>query len=513
MAISFDQFLKKAGGTSKDVRIDESILPESSNTGFLSNVSSSIKNRGANVVEQLNNPNGQNPILSGIKATGEAFGAIGDVVGAGAKAIAPNLTKKIGDTFSEAISHASNYQNPKTGKTLGEELLQLQERDPNLGGAVEQILQGLQGTGDIANNILVAQGGKLTAQKGVDLTKKVPTPTLNQAGELFKGAGEKVTGVVTKMEEPVKIALQSYEANQPSLFQRVKNFATGVESPKPIGNKPITEANTAVRLLEPGTEWQIGVDARRVSGKIWNDLIQPALNASEDFVGKNGFFETLRNRIIAENKDLGRRNTLLNAFENFQDDFKHVANFKLPKLQEYKEGWAKFVPEKAYKGEPIAGALNEVRKLAAQEARKIIYENLGGKVKQAYIDYGNLQSIVEAGIKSVEGLTDKSFTRKIYEFVIDKAVTPVATVAGKVLYKTGDGLEFIGNGGAKKVKDVIVNSQTRGTFPVKIEKPKELKVKSGSENKIKVNTPRTKEAEYLKSQGIEPYSKNLPTIK
>jgi hypothetical protein len=38
---------------------------------------------------------------------------------------------------------------------------------------------------------------------------------------------------------------------------------------------------------------------------------------------------------------------------------------------------------------------------------------------------------------------------------MDKAVTPVATVAGKILYKTGSGLEFLGDKGAKKVGDII----------------------------------------------------------
>jgi hypothetical protein len=38
---------------------------------------------------------------------------------------------------------------------------------------------------------------------------------------------------------------------------------------------------------------------------------------------------------------------------------------------------------------------------------------------------------------------------------MDKAVTPVATVVGKILYKTGEGLEFIGESGAKKVGDIV----------------------------------------------------------
>ena len=38
---------------------------------------------------------------------------------------------------------------------------------------------------------------------------------------------------------------------------------------------------------------------------------------------------------------------------------------------------------------------------------------------------------------------------------MDNTVTPIATIAGKVLYKTGEGLELIGNSGAKRVRDII----------------------------------------------------------
>jgi hypothetical protein len=99
--------------------------------------------------------------------------------------------------------------------------------------------------------------------------------------------------------------------------------------------------------------------------------------------------------------------------------------------------------------------LNEVRALAAQKARQLIYQKLGAGVRQAYIDYGNLKSIEEAGIKSVDALRSKGVTKQVWEMVMDKAVTPIATAAGKVLYKTGEGLELVGQSGAKKVRDII----------------------------------------------------------
>ena len=80
---------------------------------------------------------------------------------------------------------------------------------------------------------------------------------------------------------------------------------------------------------------------------------------------------------------------------------------------------------------------------------------MGEEGKQAYLDYGNLKSIRKSGIKSIGDPAKKSLSRNVWEFVMDKAITPVATIAGKVLYRTGEGLEFIGKAGAKKVKDAI----------------------------------------------------------
>ena len=62
---------------------------------------------------------------------------------------------------------------------------------------------------------------------------------------------------------------------------------------------------------------------------------------------------------------------------------------------------------------------------------------------------------MKAGIKSVSDPAKKSLTRNVWEFVMDQAVTPVATGVGKVLYRTGEGLEFVGKRGAKKVRDVV----------------------------------------------------------
>jgi hypothetical protein len=292
------------------------------------------------------------------------------------------------------------------------------------------------------------------AKVAVDATAGAAKSAAAGTGAALKTAGEKATGLGVAMEVPTRQALQSYQAAQPTLLGRVKNLITGTTEAS-AAKAPTTEANTAVRLLQPGTEWQLGVHAKRVAGELWSNTIAPALSGTKDKVDMRAFIGDMRNQIIKENADLSRRATLLNALNAFGEDFGKVGQVGFQKLQAYKEGWAKFVPEKAYKGQPIAGALNEVRALAAQKARQLIYQKLGAGVRQAYIDYGNLKSIEEAGIKSVDALRSKGVTKQVWEMVMDKAVTPIATAAGKVLYKTGEGLELVGQSGAKKVRDII----------------------------------------------------------
>lgn len=272
-------------------------------------------------------------------------------------------------------------------------------------------------------------------------------------GGFLKSAGKKLYGISIPMEQSTARAVQAYQAAKPTLFQRIAGYFSGAE--KSTLKSPVTEAETAARMGLSGTEWQLGVQAKRAAAGLWDDTIRPALIAAKDKIDIKQFFVDLRDRIISETPDLSRRKLLLKSLESFQKDFKNVSNISLSKLQDYKSGWAKFIPEKVYQGKPIAGALNEVRNMAAQEARSIIYSKLGESVKQAYFDYGNLQSILEAGLKSVDPLRSKSAFRQAWEFVLDKTVTPISTYSGKVLYKTGEGLEFIGKSGAAKVRDII----------------------------------------------------------
>lgn len=330
---------------------------------------------------------------------------------------------------------------------------------PAISGGVKAVSDWATAHPDAAKNLeallnLGTLGGGATVEKPViSAAATTAGKTAEIAGQTLKGAGERAYRIVAPMEQATAKALQTYEAGKPSLIERISGFLS--QDTKTALTPPIRESASAARAGLAGTEWRIGVQAKKAANSLWDTTIKPSLAQDKTPVNMPQFFSNVERRIIAETPELSRRDALLEALAAVKDDYTHVSNVSLTKLQDYKAGWAKFVPERTYKGKPIAGALNEVRNIAAQEARARIYESLGDTVRQAYLDYGNLQSIIESGLKSIDPLRSKNAYRQAWEFVLDKALTPVASYGGKVLYRTGQGLEFIGKEGAKKVKDII----------------------------------------------------------
>ena len=311
---------------------------------------------------------------------------------------------------------------------------------------------------ELTGNLSVIAGTAAGAVKAPPVAKAVVNktvgavkPTIAGTGRVLKGAGEGSYGITVTPSEGMTRALQTYKESTPNLANRIKNAVSGETK-----GKPITEANTAARYGLMGTEIEIGVQAGRFMNKIWKEKVQPALSGNKGKLDMNKLFDKLKSKIIKENPELTRRNALLSGLDDLKSEYGKVSKVGLEKLQKYKEGWTKFQSEQAWKGKPISSSFKEVMMMAGDEARDLIYKNTPEGTKQAYIDYGNLKSIREAGIKSGVGdLAKKSIGRGAWQFIMDKAITPVVTVAGKILYRTGEGLEFIGESGAKKVGDIV----------------------------------------------------------
>jgi len=312
--------------------------------------------------------------------------------------------------------------------------------------------------GSVAGQTALGTGFGAVGGAAFSAATPVATGVIRIAGNKLVNVGERIGRVAFELEKSTARTLQSYQAAKPSLVQRIKSFVTG----KTIKSfqKPVTESETALRQGLMGTEWQIGVQAKKAQKKLWNDVIDPILKKSEIKVKMNTFFDDVEKAVVKENADLSRRNSLLSALSKIKEDFGYVrGEISLSKLQDYKSGWAKFIPQSFYKGKDISGNVNEVRNQLARKAREVIYGALDdGKLKQAYIDYGNLNSLIESGIKTKDHLTDKGAFRQAWEVIVDTLITPVASIGSQVIYRTGKGLEFIGGAGLKKVDDILTKN-------------------------------------------------------
>ncbi len=442
MALTQQQFeeLKKRLAI-KPLNISEDIKSKES---YLSRVGKEYSEAGEDIISEVERGAkaieeqgiiGAIPELAetGLRTTGEIAGA----------AFAP-ITQAVSPIIKPFIEKIASIPMVKGGI---EKVINWANKNPETAKDLEAVLNiAMLGIGTKAEPI---------AKEAIKSTAKVGGKVIETAGGISKETGKALYKISVPMEKATAKAVQTYQASKPTIFERIKGLFSD-ETKKGL-EAPIIEAETAARTGLSGTEWQLGVQAKRATTKLWDKTINPALQASKQRNDMRTFLSDLKDRIIAETPDLSRRKVLLKAWESLKSDYGKVNFVSDTKLQSYKEGWAKFIPEKAYRGEPIAGALNEVRNMAAQEARAIIYKKLGEGIKQAYLDYGNLQSIIEAGIKSVDPLRSKSAFRQAWEFILDKTVTPITTYGGKTLYKTGEGLEFIGKEGAKKISDLLKN--------------------------------------------------------
>lgn len=469
--LSLNDFLKQSGGGISDIRpitSSSTVQPQAqtSSQGYFGDALSDIKQTGTNLKKTaVNTFNKQKEALGASiegkqslgAGLGQAFGAgagglsqaAGDVFMGGAKAILPQGGE---DMIKGGIqSVAKPVMESDFAKNI---MAKYESLDDNQKRNVDAFL----GVGSLAMDFLgvglakkpIVESGKLAVKAGTELAKTAK-PIARTTGRILKGAGEGAYGITVTPQESTKIAVQAYKAKQPSLSSRVKGFFTG----EGVGAKPITEAETAARRGLVGTESELGVQAKKISGELWDNEISPKLDAIKGNVNMKSFIDEIAKEIEKTATGI-RKESLREGLNAFRESYKNVSGISLRKLQDYKESWAEFLPDATYKGKPIANSIKEVHNLAAKKAREIIYKHVGEDGKQAYIDYGNLKSIAQSGIKNVgKDPVSRSISRGAWEFVMNQAITPIATIGGKILYKTGSGLEFIGKKGAKKVRDIV----------------------------------------------------------
>lgn len=382
-----------------------------------------------------------------IATTGQLAGGVQDVIGEVLSSITPEKIKEWGAEKTQQVMKTALGQ---AGIKTAEDYANFAEKNPLLAKNIEGAINIGLTAGDI-----IGVGESASAAKGAvkAVAEQLPEDVVAKTGRVIKKAGEKTYEAAVPVSAREAGILQTYKAKKPFL-ERVSDILSGTEK------KPRLTAKTGIETGGLfGTKSGIGVRAKRASGKLWNDLISPALKSSSREVDAKQFFNDVRNEIISANPEKSRQSSLLEALDAIEQDYSDVGSVKLDELQKLKEGWAQFVPEKAYQGKPITGAYNEVRNLLSGKARGIIYDELGPDVKKAYIDYGNLKGLQEWGKTAMTGTKLKGGTGSLISEIYSQFVTPIATSAGKTLYNIGKGIELVGEPGAKTLGEVLESTK------------------------------------------------------
>lgn len=306
-------------------------------------------------------------------------------------------------------------------------------------------------------NPLQAQGAMLTsvtealtpvgALKAGAGASPVIGGAIQKTGQVMKGFGKQLYQFLIPRSARESQLLHAYKAGTPF----AERFSIAAKGSKTEG--PRTLAETAFARGIKGTESSMGVQAKKANQSIWQDVIQPKLKSSKQEIDMDKFFDSVADDIIKKTPELNRQGDLLEGLDALREVYKGKKG-TLEDLQKFKEGWAEFVPEKFYKGKNIAGAFGDVKAHSADKARQFIYDALGPEVKEAYIDYGNLKGLEELGQKAMTGGRLKGGFGGFWSAIKDMALTPVATVAGRTIYRTGEGIEFVGEQGAKTLADL-----------------------------------------------------------
>lgn len=299
-------------------------------------------------------------------------------------------------------------------------------------------------------------------------------PFLKYAGRALSKTGEKAVESVIPVSTREASFLQNYKAETP-FTTRLTNVLSG------ISEAPQTAAKTVAEKGLMGTKGGIGIQAKRISEALWNDFIKPALDKADVDVNLPAYFNTLEKNIIETTPEIGRQKALLEALNAVRDDYKGVDNIALSKLQDLKEGWAQFVPQKFYNGKDIAGAVGEVNALLADQARDTIYSALGKDVRKAYFDYGNLKGLQEMGKVAMTGQKLKGGTGGFISEILSETLTPIMTIGGQALYKTGKGIEFVGKAGEKYLGQALglTNKKAQDLiFPINTQKAQMTKAQT-----------------------------------
>jgi len=398
---------------------------ENKESSFLGDVGTAIKKRFSSTKDTWKDTaSGKiNPLQTGVRTIGSAAGLVGDVFGAGINKVTPEPVKNKLSEVTQSIAETEPAQKMMSS------YLSFRDKHPEAAKDLEASLNILSLL-PIGKGVQVAGKG---VKAGAEVVEAGTKTAIRGTGNLLEEAGQQVYKAAIPLSSMEAGLVQSYKAKNP-LLQRVF---------KPLEEQPRTSAITALEKGFAGTEEMIGIQAKREASNLWKTKIAPAVKGVTEKYDVNSALKNIERKIMSISEK-SRRNSLLKGLEALKEDYKGVSKIGYEKAQSIKSGLADFIPDKAYKGEPIAAAFRQVQKMFADDIRSSTYKVLKDvDIKTDYLDYGNLKGLAEFGKNAMTGGKAKGgfggFVTNLYE----KSTIPVFTSAGYILKKAGSAMSKI----------------------------------------------------------------------
>jgi len=246
-------------------------------------------------------------------------------------------------------------------------------------------------------------------------------------GTLLEKTGGKIQGSAPIFRPNIREAgLIQSERSSRSFIENAKNYLTGKTDEIRKMSDTATDYNLAGL-----TESQIGIQAKTEMKNLWKNDISVALSSIKKKITPDGLFNKIESQIKGIS-DETRRKSLLNALDSIKDDYKKIKEWDFTELNKLKSEFNERIPNKAWKGQEIAGDLNKLRYLASTEIRKIILNEIPEKAVK-YLDYGNLKTIAERGKNAMTKPWMSGGSGKVIGSILTGGVTPIQTLGGNTI--------------------------------------------------------------------------------
>jgi hypothetical protein len=405
---------------------------------FASNVKSKITGRTSGLKESAETALDKGTFGAGarlaVRTGGAVAGSIGDILFEGLKVVSPDRLEELAkqglgkamatDPAQKVIGSITEWadRNPESAKDL-QDILEIAGVVPVLKGAQVGVKTGVQ-TARTAGRAGIQAG-----ERALTGGKQILGKTLATTGAVGEKAGKSLVSASFPPTASQARSLISYKAKTP-LLQRVQLAAKSAEK------APITPAEVAIKYNLVGlSRSEIGARAKRITNQLFENQVKPVIEGIDKKVAIKDIFNQVKKE-IAKTADTSKKKSLLNALESLQDDYKNVSNLSYKRLDKIKSEMAKSLPAKVWKGQDIAGEINNIRKMFSDKARVLIRKELPDNVKRIYDEYGSLLSIVEKGEKSLQRSLDVGILGLTSE-AIRRAGTPLTTIGGKLVSEAG----------------------------------------------------------------------------